>query len=182
MKTLKEMQDEIRSASVRVVDGQEKIVRTFSKSAFDDISKALMNDTDYETTVYKTKAKEVVKEKVNPAAIFRNGMLKRILLDAGVDKHEAEEISSKMKISNVDGFYELVSESVDAYLDTGKKFTFMPKEDFTGSLVKKDVAKTTKEHRIPSSDTGETVKIQTGAHKTLRVKNAGCPAWLKKRV
>lgn len=182
MKTLKEMQDEIRSSSIRVVDGKEKVVRTFSRTAFDDIAKSLMNDNDYETTVVKTKAKEIVKEKVNPTAIFRNGMLKRILLDAGVDKHEAEEVSKKLPINNVDGFYELVSETVDAYLNTGKKFTFMPKEDFVGSLVKKEVAKTTKEHRVPSSENGETVKIETGAHKTLRVKNAGCPAWLKKRV
>lgn len=157
-----------------------KIVKTFSRSAYDDLLKGLLNEAEYETTTVKFKNGELVKETVKPVEKFRKGFLKKVLLEAGVDKHEVENLIQTYEFTNVDGFYDVICESLYQYMDAGKRFTFPNKEDFQGSLVINEIEEQTKDRRVVRGD--GTVTIKSEKHKSLRVKGGGCPKWLKKKL
>lgn len=162
-------------------------VNTFSRSDFDDITKAVLNDKNYEVEVYSTKSGEVVNKTCNPSKAFRHGFMKKMLIDAGLDKHDAEAKVENYVFTNVDGIYEFVTESLYAYLETGKKFNFQTKKDFKGSILLSDVESETKERRVMTPmakgekadpNNIKTITVKTDKHKKLRCKSSA-PQWLK---
>lgn len=156
-----------------------KPVRTFSRSDFDTLAKAYLNAPDHTVEVVSQKAGELVKKEVAPVAQFR-GMIRRILLDFGVDKQESERIlSDSYEIRNVDGLYEVISDLVYQYAAAGKKFDFLTLEDFSGSLIIEEIGETISEHRAPGTD--EKFKVKKKAHKQLKGKSK-TPSWLKERL
>jgi len=156
-----------------------KTVKSFNRSQFDKLAKAYLNSTDYTIEVAGTKGGELVKTTIEPVKAFR-GMLKRILIEFGVDKQEAETIlDSSKEIKNVDGIYELCSELIYQYMNAGKKFDFITREDFAGSLTLKEIGESISEHK--DIRTGEKFKVSKKAHKVLD-KKSKTPKWLKNRV
>lgn len=146
---------------------------TFSRTDFDRLAKAYVNETGYTAKVY---GKDGVAEVETVKAL--RGMIKRILKDFGVDEQEAAKImTDEYQIRNVDGIYELCSELVYNYLDAGKKFSFLAKEDFEGSLVLESV----EESESITKGVGEGAPeflVKKKAHKKIKAKS-GCPKWLK---
>lgn len=173
----KELRDEMK----KQIDAGDK-KRNHSKSDFNKFAKAFVNDTDF--TSYKVKGVDEdgkpVKEEIKPVENFRKD-IKKVLLDFGVDKQEAEKIMTDYKFKGTESAYEMTSELLYQYLDTGKKFGFMPKDDFNGSIFIDDVEADDdwQEYRIPSKP-GEVTHSKRKAHKVLNRKST-CPNWLKEK-
>jgi hypothetical protein len=175
-KTFQEVFDEIK-ANV-CVSKKGKQVKSFSRTDFDKLAKAFLNDVNYKTDVAGTKEGKFVTTEVFPVAEFRK-MLAVILKDFGVDKVAAADIADKYEIRNVDGLYEICSEIIYKYIEAGKKFDFMSKADFKGSLTLSEVAKATGIYRDIKS--GAEISITKEAHKMLQRKSK-CPAHLKSKA
>lgn len=163
------------------VSGKGKVVKTFSRSDFDKLAKAFLNDVNYTTETVSYRGGELQRKEVKPVQAFR-GMIQAILRDFGVDKAEAERIMDETyAIKSVNGLYELVSELIYVYMDAGKKFDFMSKEDFTGSILLDEVEESTDDYTIKKSDgTQNTYKVTKQKHKVLN-KKSKCPQWKKSR-
>lgn len=156
-----------------------KPMRSFSRSAFDRLAKAMVNDINYKIEQAGVKKGELVKKDLYPVQEYRKS-LHRILVDFGVDKQEADRIlTEEYEIRHVDGFYELVSELPYQYMNAGKKFDFIQREDFSGSLTIKEVDETTTEHQ--NIRTKEKFKVKKQKHKVLE-KQSKAPSWLKSKA
>ena len=67
----------------------------FNKAEFDDLTLSMLN-SDYSTEVVKRRHDEDVSSKeINVSKDFRNKFIKPILLDAGLDKIEAENLANE---------------------------------------------------------------------------------------
>lgn len=131
----------------KVIKEDAKKSTRFSKASFDELALSMLN-SDYKTDVVKSRTEEgVTTIPVEVTKKFANGFIKPILKDFGVDSHEAEEINN-YEFTKVDGLYELSSELITAYMETGKSFNFLPKEDCVGSLSIQEQAPTVKTSRI----------------------------------
>ncbi|MDD3172211.1 MAG: hypothetical protein PHF63_00855 [Herbinix sp.] len=151
---------------------------TFSRSDFETVAKALINEVEYSTEVCKIKNGELIKETIMPVKDFRKGM-RDILVSFGVDKQDAEKImSADFKITKTDWFYPLISELITSYMSTGHKFTFLPKDDFMASIKLAKREATTKEFTNPK--TKQKFKKTIPEH-TVLVKQSSCPSWRKKK-
>lgn len=174
-KGFKELKQELAE---EINKGEKK--RTHSKTDFNKMAKAFVNDVEF--TAHKVKGVDEegnpVKEEFQPVKEYRKG-LKRILTDFGVDKQEAEKMMQDYQIKSVDGLYEFMSELMYQYMESGKKFQFIPKEDFNGSMwIDNDEGDDDwKEYRNPSKP-GESVYTKRKPHKVLNRKSS-CPNWLK---
>lgn len=147
--------------------------KTFSRSDFDKLAKAYVNDVNYDAKVGQ-EGKEL-----KSVELFR-GMIKRILKDFGVDEQEASRVmTDAYQIKNVDGVYELCSELIYNYTDAGKKFQFLEKPDFTGSLILNDVEESVKETKGVNSD--DVYVVTKKKHKQIKAQSKA-PKWLKDTV
>lgn len=181
MKTFDEVFNEIK-ANVSV-SKSGKVKKTFSRTDFDALLKAMVNEVEYTTTYCGTKNGEMVTKEVKPVKIFRES-LKRVLMNFGVDSQEAEKMVKDYKFTNVDGWYELMCEIIYRYMEANKKFDFPTREDFKGSISIKNVEEATGTYSAikKKGETGpaETFKIKTKSHKILE-KKSKAPNWLKKK-
>jgi hypothetical protein len=161
------------------VSASGKPVKSFSRSDFDKMAKAFVNEVDYKIEAASFKGGEVVKKEIEPVKALR-GMIQRILLDFGVDKQEAARVMDQAyEIRNVDGIYELCSELVFQYMKAGKKFDFITREDFVGSVLLKEVEAGKSKHK--DIRTGEEFEVEKAAHFVID-KKSKAPKWLKKRI
>lgn len=103
-------------------------------------------------------------------------------MDFGVDKQEAERIRTTYEFTNVDGLYEVCSELIYQYMKADKKFAFMTRPDFIGSLGLKDVGESSKEYKpIGKNNDGKPFKVKTKKHSVLD-KSSKAPKWLKQKL
>lgn len=181
MKTFNEVLNEIKGNVS--VSKSGKVKKTFSRTDFDTLLKAMLNETEYTTTYCGTKDGKLVKKDVQPVKMFRES-LKRVLTSFGVDTQDAAKIVSEYKFTNVDGWYEVMCEIIYRYMEANKKFDFPTREDFKGSLSLKNVDKAVGTYSAikKKGETGpaEQFKIETKPHKILE-KKSKAPAWLKKK-
>lgn len=181
MKTFDEVYKEISSNVTVSKSGKPK--KTFSKTDFDTMTKALINTPDHKATYYGTKNGEVVTKDVYPVKQLRES-IKRVLVDHGVDAQEAAKFVSDYNFTNVDGMYEFISEILYQYMDAGKKFDFPTREDFKASLSIKNVEASEGTYsaikKKGDKNPPEQFKIKTSKHKILE-KKSKAPDWLKKK-
>lgn len=181
MKTFDEVFNEIKGNVSVGKNG--KVKKTFSRTDFDALLKAMLNETDYTAEYCGTKNGDLVKKEVKPVKMFRES-LKRVLVNFGVDSQDAEKIVNDYKFTNVDGWYELMSEVIYRYMDANKKFDFPTREDFKASISIKNVDKAVGTYssikKKGENGPTETFKIETKSHKVLE-KKSKAPAWLKKK-
>lgn len=179
MKTFTEVFEEIRSGVGTTPKGNVK--KIFSKTDFNKLAIAFLNESDYKVNVAKVKGDELVISEIFPVQEFRK-MIKKILIQFGVDKVEAEKVMNEYTFTNVDGFYEVCSELIYKYMEAGKKFDFLSKEDFQGSIVLNHVPETEGTFRTikkkDDSDPIETFKQRTEAHYVIKSKSKA-PKWKK---
>ena len=178
MKSFSEVYNEIRDAA------KSNSATTWSKSDFDKLFRAFLNDYGYKTQVASTKNGELVTSEIEPVKQFRDTVITKLLVDAGLDKSEAAKIAAEYEFTKMDGLYEIISEIIYNYMKAGKKFNFINKEDFNASLTLKDVEETVSEYKtIKKKDSDEpvkTFKVETKAHTVLKAKSKA-PKWLKKK-
>lgn len=156
----------------------------FNKKAFNDVMKAIANDTEFATKVANVKKGELEGvEEVLVTKGFRK-WLQGVVEKAGIDKAEsAMVLEETFTIDNVDGLYEFFSEAVYEYIKAGNRFDLLPKEDFKGSIYLKEVVASTKTMKCRNPKTGEDlgeVEIEYAPHKELAA-SSGCPEYLKTR-
>jgi hypothetical protein len=176
-KTFQEVFNEIKSNVSLSKKGKQ--IKSFSKTDLDKLGKALLNELEYKTEIVKSKGGELIKEEILPVKKLREGFIKAFLVGVGIDKAEAEKLSQTYQFDNVDGLYEFCSEWITASLEAGKKFEFLPKYDFAGSISMKDVGPS--ESSYKNIRTKEDLTIRKEAHKLLE-KKSKCPKHLKKDV
>ncbi len=156
-----------------------KEIKTFSRTDFDKLASAFLNDVEYKTESVAMRGGKLERKTVEPVKALR-GLIRKVLIDFGVDKQEAEKImDSTYEIKSVDGIYELCSELVYQYINAGKKFDFMTKEDFSGSILLKEVDEVVTEHK--DIKTGEPYRVKKKKHKVLE-KKSKVPKWLKNKL
>ena len=154
--------------------------RTFSKETFLELSKAYLNDVGNITHMIKTKNDGIEEIEVNVVDDYRK-MIEKILVDFGVDKQEASKIrTNDYQFTNVDALYPLCSELIYNYIDTGKKFTMLPKRDCTASFTLNEFEEEIKMNKAPGSD-AEPKPTKYGRHKKIKVES-NCPGWLKETI
>lgn len=176
-KTFEEVFNEIKGSVHLSKKG--KVVKLFSRADFDKLAKALVNTPEYTVKTYSTKEGNLVEKEIKPIEKFRN-VIQAVLKDFGVDSQEAAKVLDKSyEIKNVDGLYELCSELIYAYISAGKKFDFITKADFAGSLTLDEISESIGE--VTSVKTREKSMVKKKAHKILS-KKSKCPKWLKSKV
>jgi len=171
--------EEIKKSTVNE-SGKKKAV-TFNKASFDDLFKSYLNSPDYDLEEASADAESETGFKVDAIKSVQKlrGMFKRVLIDYGVDKAEAESVMNDYQFTNVDGVYEAVSEVMYQYLAAGKKFNFITKSDFVGSLTVDTVEAGESNYR--DIQKGTDIKIAHKEHKKLNRKST-VPTWLKSRI
>lgn len=181
MQTFHDVFEDIKSKTT--VSKSGKVKRTFSRTDFDRLLKAMLNEPEYAAEYCGTKGGEMVKTTVQPVKMFRES-LKRILVNFGVDVHEAEKMVTDYKFTNVDGWYETMSEIIYQYMQAGKKFDFPTRENCKASIFIKPVEETVGTYStIRKKDDptpAETFQVQTMAHNVVVAKSKA-PDWMKKK-
>ena len=172
MKTYMELVNEVKE---ELSNGGK---RSFSRELFNDLTAAYLNDIGNTTTIAKTKNGELVEEEINVPLDFRK-MVMKILLDFGVDKQEAERIlTNDYQFRDVSAIYEVASETILNYVDTGKKFNFIAKPDLQCSLLIEDYEEEVKMTKRPGADDSEAREVLYKKHRKLKAQST-CPDWLK---
>ena len=172
MKTYMELVNEVKE---ELANGGK---RSFSRELFNDLTAAYLNDIGNTTTIAKTKNGELVEEEINVPLDFRK-MVMKILLDFGVDKQEAERIlTNDYQFGDVSAIYEVASETILNYVDTGKKFNFIAKADLQCSLLIEDYDEEVKMTKRPGADDSEAREVLYKKHRKLKAQST-CPDWLK---
>lgn len=170
---VKEIKDEIKLTS----KGEPK--KSFSRGSFDKMATAMLNDTSYGYETVSLKGGEKVKTTIEPSKEVR-GYIKKVLIERGVDKQEAEIVMSpEYQLPKAEFVYPLTAAMVYEYTNTGKKFDFPTKEDFKASITLDNIAKGKKEHK-DIRDKEKTFVVETAAHKKMKTSSTA-PKWLKKR-
>ena len=162
----------------------QKKSKKFNRDSFDELTLAMLN-SDVETEVVKSRNDDGVDTtKINVTKEFINGFIKPILKDYGVDNIEAETINS-YEFHSVKGVYEFVSELIYEYMQTDKPFKFLPKENFNGTILIKDVEPAVKERRdINKKDENGNSLYNTfeyDSHEVLKA-NSSAPRNKRRRI
>ena len=174
--TFEQVFEEVKASVSKTSTG--KPVRSFSRADWDKLAKAYLNDPHYTVKAASVKGGELVTKEIEPVKAIRT-MIYKVLVDFGVDKQEAERVLDTYEFRSVEGVYELASELVYRYMEAGKKFDFITREDFSGSLTVKEVEESVSTHK--NIRTKEEFKVKKKQHKVLE-KQSKAPSWLKSRA
>lgn len=183
--TMQEVLEAIRAKAKPNKDGSEGFTyNRFNKKSFENLLRAMLNDTDVKIGTIKVKNNEVSsKEDIMVTQEFRK-FLQKILRTAGIDAEDSKAILSKdFIIDNVDGLYEFFTTAMYIYMDNGNKFDMIPTENFKGSLFINNVAETKKTQDAKNPKDGSSLGIfetTKKPHKKLCVKST-CPSYLVNR-
>lgn len=153
--------------------------KTFSESAFNKLTSAMVNEPEYEVKVSKTKAGQLVEEVTHPIAEFRKSVIGGIAKSAGADDAEVAKMVDEYKFSANTPWYPVVSEAITASMEAGKAFTFIPKSDMNATLTLKEEKEVVKMVGAPGAPKDDKKPVVYGAHR--RIKSAStCPKSLRK--
>lgn len=181
MKTVNEYMQNAANELAEKKKAGKRTVSTFSRRGFAEMMQTMLNDVDYESSTCRVdKDGKMAKETFYPIRDFREKFILPIMLDCNLDKEDAKEKALKYNFgkSQVDSLYPVLSDGVYNYINSGKKFNFIPKEDFSASIAIKEQEECVKEYNTRG---GKKTKIKHKACKTL-IKKSGTPSWLKDRM
>lgn len=181
-KSLTEILKELNDGIVYTAKGKPR--KSFSKADFEKVAKAYMNTPELEVIKVQKKGDSFTETPVKPVKAFRQ-IIEKVLRDFGVDKADAAKVLEEgYEIKTAAGLYEFVSELIYTYMDAGKKFDFMTKEDFIGG-ISLDTVDEVKDKLFTMKDKDGNIKgeylVSTGKHKQL-VKKSKCPEWKKTKT
>lgn len=178
-KTVNEVKLEI--ASMVKKSKKNKPIKSFSRSEFDKLANAWMNDMNYEMVTVSKEDDKIVEKVCNPVRDFREKMIYPVLVEAGVPKEDASKLANEYewKNSQTAAMFNVVTDIQHQYLDAGKKITLPARKDFVGSIQYNEVEayEGEKEYTNPQTNTKIKRKEKRGSHKIL-AKSSSCPKWL----
>lgn len=157
---------------------EESSSTAFSKKTQDEVSRALINDPDYERREYRRKGSDFEVVKSYPVKDFRNGLKDLVKSEFGVDATEADKLDNidlSKKISNPIG--EMSGVIVKGVMKTGKTFRFSPENDkeTVMNIALHDMPEKDVETRKPEKQAdGKVIQVPTGdkVHYTKRTEIA----------
>ena len=97
-KTFKEVKAELKANVKRGKNGN--IIHSFSKTDFNELINALINDLDYQMETVKIVDGQLTDFSAPIVKEVREKLLIPVLIKAGVDRNEATEIASTFRYSN----------------------------------------------------------------------------------
>lgn len=180
--TFKEAKAELAKNIKKNKNGKK--IRSWSRTDFNTLLGAYINDPSYEMETVKVVDGNLTEVKTPVVKEFREKFITPILVAYGVDKEEAAQaaMNYEFKAGQLTSAYDFISDFVYQYLDAGKKFTFQSRKDFQGSVYLQENEESKVERDIRDKDDHKTVvghkKEQRAKHKTL-VKKSTCPQWLR---
>lgn len=146
--------------------------KTSNISAFNELGTALINEVGYETEIVVREKGEYVKKTISPVDEFRQATIGFVAKKAGCDKAEADRLTAEVQFPTLP-LYPVVSEMVSGYLEAGKRFPFLQKDECQASLVMTRETAKTKEAKKPS--TGEIVgTLETPEFNKIKAQST-CP-------
>ena len=181
-KTFKEAKENLSKNIKRGKNGNK--IRSFSRTDFNDMINAMLNDPSYEMESVKVVDGELTNVTTPVIRDLREKLIVPILTEAGVEKSEAQRIASEyhFKSNQTSMMYEFIADAIYQYMDADKKFNFPNRKTFTGSIYLKDIEEQTVERDIRDIHDHKTIvghkKEKRAAHKTI-VKKSTCPTWLR---
>lgn len=181
-KTFKEVKAELKANVKRGKNGN--IIHSFSKTDFNELINALINDVDYQMETVKIVDGQLTDFSAPIVKEVREKLLIPVLMKAGVDRNEATEIASTFRYSNSQTtcLYDFIADALYQYMDAGKKFNFPNRYDFNGSIHLKDVEEEVVERDVRDIKDHRTIighkKEKRNSHKTI-VKKSSCPLWMR---
>ena len=181
-KSFKEAKETLSANIKRGKSGNK--IRSFSRTDFNDMVNAMLNDPSYEMESVKVVDGKLTEVSTPVVRELREKLIVPLLTEAGVDKTEAQRIANEYHFKNpqTSSMYEFVADAVYQYMDADKKFNFPNRKDFTGSIYLKENEPTTVERDVRDIKDHKTIighkKEKRAAHKTI-VKKSTCPAWLR---
>jgi hypothetical protein len=182
MKTFKEMKEELKK-NVKTGKKGNKI-HSFSKSDFNSLINSMINDVAYTMDTVKIVDGVITNCSIPVVEEVRQKIILPVLIKAGVEKKDAEELAMTFKYSNYQTacLYDFIADALYQYMDAGKKFNFPNRKDFTGSIHLKEIDDDIVERDIRDIKDHKTVighkKEKRESHKTI-VKKSSCPGWMR---
>ena len=161
------------------LDKDGKVRRTCSKSQFNELATTLLNDPDYEEKTVRVQKGEKVEVVSHPVADLRKKMIGGIAKDAGLDAADASKLIENHQFDTLP-LYPVFAAALEGYLEAGKTFAFIPREDMQGSIMIEDKPEDTKTYKVPGKEGVTTTSIY-GAHRKYKVKSK-CPAGKRTKI
>jgi hypothetical protein len=157
-------------------------IRSFSRSDFNELLNAMLNDPKYEMETVQVVDGKLTNVKTPVVEDFRTKFIQPILTEFGVPKEDAGKIASdyRFKNSQTSVLYNFIADAVYQYIDADKKFNFPNRKDFCGSIYLKENDEAVVERDIRDIKDHKTItghkKERRMKHKTI-VKKSTCPTW-----
>lgn len=172
---------EVLKALDEKTNGGAKKNTAFSRKDFSDLTCALINDNEYEAEGVKTKGGEPVEVKTKPVEDFRKAFIEKVLVDHGVDKHEASKAATTYEFTHkqADTLYPILTESLTQYMGVGRTFTFPSKKDLVAALKIRHIDEHEMEYK--NRETGVVTRSHVEAHRQM-VKKSSAPKWCKTKI
>lgn len=156
----------------------KKQKKTFSKTAFNQLGTALLNDDTYEVEVVSRSKGEVTAKTINPSKQLKKQLIEQPLKAAGVDSAERAKIAETFEYTNLD-LFDYYSELTSAALDTKGVIVLNSKRDMEAKITMEECEETIKENKSPQG--GEATRWKYGAYKKVKVKST-CPKALRTKL
>lgn len=159
-------------------------IHSFSKSDFNTLINAMLNDPTYEMETVKMEDGKLVNVTTPVVRELREKFIKPILVDFGVPKTDAERIADDytFKSSQTAVLYNFIADAIYQYMDAGKKFNFPNRKDFSGSVNIQEIDEKVVERDLRDiKDRSKVIghkKEKRDKHKVL-VKKSVCPTWMR---
>ena len=147
------------------------------------IMQTMLSDTSYQVNVY---GKDGIESVYNPAEDFRDMCASVMSHAAKIPMAEATQLMDGYQVSKNEAAsaINISKEFVNTFLKTGRKLPLGAREKSDVSLIRKEVAASTKLYpqKIGVGDDGSDIYSKTPttipAHESIRVQ-APCPSWIK---
>lgn len=175
MENVKEVINKIVSENTRVSASQKDEVL---------VMKAMLNDRDYNVTVYDRNG--ATDSTINPSECARSITSNILTNAAGIPKAEANGIVEDYEFtkSDAENMINISKQFVHTYLETGRKLPLGGREKSNISLVNKTISETVKGIPVNSGTDDQGNPVWT-TKSTVRPKHnsikviSPCPNWLK---
>lgn len=153
--------------------------KVFSKSDFNALSTAMLNDPEYTVEVVKTSNEgDRAVEVIQPTKKLREQIIGSVLSGAGHDKNEIKKYVDEHQFPTLE-LHEFMSSALTEYCNAGKPYRLVPREGMAGTITIEDIPETTKINKTPG--TGEEAQWHYDAHKKVKC-TSPCPQYLRRKI
>lgn len=124
--------------------------KTFNEQEFNEMATALINEHDYGTTIAQTVKGEYSEKEILPVEELRKSLIGSVAKAAGCDTADQARLIKEHQFPTLP-IYGYIAEAVENYMDAGKAFAFLPKDDMRGTIYIESQEETVKEVKSPKT-------------------------------